>query len=127
VYPLTGCFFEVPHRSVILSEAPRRSIPARTANGAESKDLGDECWQMSFRAFTNYKRNNKVTASDRSGAKWRDLLFIIPGIESEWKRCPPLCHPDRSVAQRRDLQFRGPLLEMFSAPRPISSICCAIG
>ena len=22
-----------------------------------------------------------------------------------WKRCPPLCHPDRSVAQWRDLQF----------------------
>jgi len=25
-----------------------------------------------------------------------------------------MCHPDRSVAERRDLQFRGPLLEMFS-------------
>jgi hypothetical protein len=34
-------------------------------------------------------------------------------IESEWKRHPPLCHPDRSVAKWRDLQFRGPLLEMF--------------
>jgi hypothetical protein len=30
-------------------------------------------------------------------AKWRDLLFIIRIIESEWKRYPPLCHPDRSV------------------------------
>jgi hypothetical protein len=29
------------------------------------------------------------------------------------KRCPPLCHPDRSVAKWRDLQFRGRLLEMF--------------
>jgi hypothetical protein len=26
----------------------------------------------------------------------------------------PLCHPDRSVAKWRDLQFRGPLLEMSS-------------
>jgi len=35
---------------------------------------------------------------DRSEAKWRDLLFIRRSIESEWKRHPPLCHPDRSVA-----------------------------
>ena len=34
---------------------------------------------------------------DRSVAQWRDLLFIIRSIESEWKRRPPLCHPDRSV------------------------------
>jgi hypothetical protein len=27
-----------------------------------------------------------------------------------WMRA---CHPDRSVAKRRDLQFRGPFLEMF--------------
>src|SRR6202044_1654502 len=33
---------------------------------------------------------------DRSEAKWRDLLFIIRVIESEWKRCPTLCHPERS-------------------------------
>jgi hypothetical protein len=47
------------------------------------------------------------------GAQWRDLLFIIRIVESEWKRHPPLCHPDRSVAKWRDLQFYGPLLEMF--------------
>jgi hypothetical protein len=51
---------------------------------------------------------------DRSVAQWRDLLFIIRGIKPEWKRHPPLCHPDRSVTKWRDLQFRGPLLEMFS-------------
>jgi hypothetical protein len=44
-----------------------------------------------------------------------DLLSIIRGIEFEWKRCSPLCHPDRSVAQWRDLQFNGPVLEMFFA------------
>src|SRR3984885_1652533 len=33
---------------------------------------------------------------DRSVAKWRDLLFILRSIESEWKRRPPLCHPERS-------------------------------
>jgi hypothetical protein len=35
---------------------------------------------------------------DRSVAKWRDLLFILRSIQSEWKRHPSLCHPDRSVA-----------------------------
>jgi len=35
---------------------------------------------------------------DRSEAKWRDLLFIIRIIESDWKHRPPLCHPDRSGA-----------------------------
>ena len=29
------------------------------------------------------------------------------------ERHPPLCHPDRSVAERRDLQFSGSLVEMF--------------
>jgi hypothetical protein len=47
------------------------------------------------------------------GAQWRDLLFLIRRIESSWKRRPPLCHPDRSVAKWRDLQFSGPLVEMF--------------
>jgi hypothetical protein len=27
----------------------------------------------------------------------------------------PFCHPDRSVAEWRDLQFNGPVLEMFFA------------
>jgi hypothetical protein len=30
-------------------------------------------------------------------------------------RSPLLCHPDRSEAEGRDLQFRGPFLEMFSS------------
>jgi len=34
---------------------------------------------------------------DRSEAQWRDLQLIIHSRESEWKRRPPLCHPDRSV------------------------------
>jgi hypothetical protein len=38
---------------------------------------------------------------------------MIRSIESQWKRYPLLCHPDRSEAKWRDLQFRGPLLEMF--------------
>ena len=38
------------------------------------------------------------------GAQWRDLLFLIRTIEFEWMHHPPLCHPDRSVAEWRDLQ-----------------------
>jgi hypothetical protein len=30
---------------------------------------------------------------DRSVAKWRDLLFTIHGIESEWERHPPFVIP----------------------------------
>jgi RNA polymerase subunit RPABC4/transcription elongation factor Spt4 len=50
---------------------------------------------------------DNATKSNRKsgGAKWRDLLFIIRIVESEWKRHPPLCHPDRSVAKWRDLLF----------------------
>src|SRR3984885_14517494 len=44
----------------------------------------------------------------------------IPMTNVEWERHPPLCHPDRSEAQWRDLQFRGPLLEMFSRNRSSS-------
>jgi hypothetical protein len=55
---------------------------------------------------------------DRSEAKWRDLLFILRSIESEWKRYPALCHPDRSEAKWRDLQFSRPPVEMFSALFP---------
>jgi hypothetical protein len=53
---------------------------------------------------------------DRSVAEWRDLLLIIRNNEAEWKRHPPLCHPDRSVAQWRDLQFNRPLIEEFFDP-----------
>jgi hypothetical protein len=41
-------------------------------------------------------RSKKKCHPDRSVAQWRDLLFIIAIIESEWKRRPPLCHPDRT-------------------------------
>ena len=59
-------------------------------------------------------------------AKWRDLLFIIRRIKSQSKRRPPLCHPDRSVAQWRDLQFNGPLLEMFSTHRGHAGVCATV-
>ena len=50
------------------------------------------------------------------GAEWRDLLFIIRSNESEWKRYRPLCHPDRSVAKWRDLQFRDLSWKCFFLP-----------
>jgi hypothetical protein len=96
---------------------------------------------------------------DRSEAKWRDLLFILRIIESDWKPYPPLCHPDRSVpgfpatlhwtspsvrlsvrerrmscinaitfhrksggAKWRDLQFRGPFLEMCFDTRAVAAL-----
>src|SRR5882757_6422368 len=43
--------FNLHHKAVILSEAPRRSIAYRRVYCAESKDPGDACWQMLFGAF----------------------------------------------------------------------------
>jgi hypothetical protein len=51
-----------------------------------------------FRKEGRMKCTNATKFHRKSGvAKWRDLLFMIRSIESEWKRYPPLCHPDRSV------------------------------
>jgi hypothetical protein len=41
----------IHHKTVILSEALRRSIPNRGLYGAESKDPGDACWQMLWGSF----------------------------------------------------------------------------
>jgi hypothetical protein len=71
---------------VILSEAPSRSIEKRTAYGAESKDLGDACWQMFFQAF------QPRTATDLPSSQ---RLF-----GADWKRYPPLCHPDPDFLPR---------------------------
>src|SRR3984885_11498141 len=40
--------------------------------------------------------SNQKCHPDRSVAKWRDLLFIVRIIESQWKRYPPHCHPVRN-------------------------------
>ena len=50
------------------------------------------------------------------GAEWRDLLFIIRSIESQWKHCLPLCHPERSRGIRGPLRHKPNLDE--SAARP---------
>ena len=60
------------------------------------------------------KCTNATKVNRKSGvAQWRDLLYMIRGIKSEGKRHLPLCHPDRSEAEWRDLQFNGPVLVMF--------------
>ena len=61
-----------------------------------------------------------------NGFLWRDLLFITRSIESEWKRRPSLCHPDRSEAKWRDLQFCGPLLEMFFDRTGVQGPSCGL-
>src|ERR1700757_4670999 len=43
---------------VILSQAPRRSIAYPRVYGAQSKDLGDACWQMPLRAFRPQTKEN---------------------------------------------------------------------
>jgi hypothetical protein len=52
------------------------------------------------------------------GAKWRDLLFILRSIESQWEHHPALCHPERSrgICSSADLSW-----ECFSTERTCSS------
>jgi hypothetical protein len=64
---------EKPHgpattNAVILSEALRRSIENKGLYSAESKDPGDDCWQVLFEAFRpqTTREIKKVTASERS-------------------------------------------------------------
>jgi hypothetical protein len=59
--------FQNPHKAVILSEAPRRSIAKQRVSGAESKDPEDGYWPMLSTAFRpqNLKEIKKVTASER--------------------------------------------------------------
>jgi hypothetical protein len=42
------------------------------------------------------------------------------GNHSLWNRYPFFCHPDRSEAERRDLRFRGPFVEMFFDGEPVT-------
>jgi hypothetical protein len=64
-------------------------------------------------SFGTDAADDEIATPCRNMARWTNPLVQLRGIESGWKRCRPLCHPDRSVAKWSDLQFSGPLLEMF--------------
>ena len=70
--------------------------------------------------------SNKNLASHPGQVKgflWRDLLFITRSIESEWKRRPSLCHPDRSEAKWRDLRCASrPTRILRLTPQPSNRI-----
>jgi hypothetical protein len=59
---------QTPNKVVILSGAPHRSIANRELYGAESKDLGDACWQMLLGAFRpqTTPEDKKVINPERS-------------------------------------------------------------
>jgi hypothetical protein len=83
----------------------------------------------------------KPQLSTGNPGKPRDLQFHGPFLEmffdrgdekrplssnrSPWKLRPPLCHPDRSEAERRDLQFRGPSWKCFSTEVMKDALCPA--
>jgi hypothetical protein len=60
-----GPLISSPRQAVILSEALRRSITNKGFYSAESKDLGDACWQMLLGAFRpqTIPEDKKVTNS----------------------------------------------------------------
>jgi acyl-CoA thioesterase I len=76
---------------------------------------------------SSYEGTGTTVESSRSAA-------LSPGINRQGNRRPSLCHPDRSVAKWRDLQFREPLVEMFFSQgmysdlvtcRPLTSLLLA--
>jgi hypothetical protein len=65
------------------------------------------------------KFDNAINLHRKSGvAKWRDLLFILRSTESQWKRHPPLCHPESEAEGSAVLQI--PPGNVFQ-PHPQSS------
>jgi hypothetical protein len=58
------------------------------------------------------KFDNAINLHRKSGvAKWRDLLFILRSTESQWKRHPPLCHPECQVPRHPLQNVTGPPLQ----------------
>jgi hypothetical protein len=57
-------------------------------------------------------RDDKVES--RASREKGRLGCTHPNTNFIGKSDPPFCHPDRSAAEWRDLQFNGPLMEMFS-------------
>jgi len=71
--------FNLHHKTVILSEALRRSLANKGLYSAESKDPGDACWQMLLGAFRpqTTPEDKKVTNSeDMYGAAPTTLGFM---------------------------------------------------
>ena len=53
-----------------------------------------------------------VCHPDWSEAEGRDLQFALPATNLSWRCLPFPCHPDRSEAKRRDLRFALPVTNL---------------
>ena len=76
--------YGTPQKTVILSEAPSRSIAQRRVYSAQSKDPGDACWQILLKAFRPQSsiELKKVTASELSAAQiYRTKKGLQRGVE----------------------------------------------
>ena len=75
---------QTPSKIVILSEAPHASIAYPRVYGAQSKDLGDACWQMPLRAFRpqTIRKIKKVT-SPRNDKKERVVVKRRPLLKEK--------------------------------------------
>jgi hypothetical protein len=111
----------VPNRGVIATEASEVEGPAVHLSVASNLN-GSAA--LPFVIPSSFVRSKQRCHPDRSEVEGpavhlsaasnlngsAALPFVIP---SAFVRSKQRCHPDRSVAKWRDLQFRGPLLEMF--------------
>jgi hypothetical protein len=100
--------FQTPDKVVILSEALRRFISNRRLYGAQSKDPGDDRWQMLLGAFR--PRTSKRTRISCFTALTDDHVCGSPG-QNHMQLTEAKIFDGKSG--EADLQFRGPFLEMF--------------
>jgi hypothetical protein len=57
--------------------------------------------------------SRQIADEELLGFERVDRIHPVQPLLSRWKSHLSPCHPDRSAAQRRDLRFSGPFLEMF--------------
>jgi hypothetical protein len=113
--------FNLHHKTVILSEALRRSIANKGLYSAESKDPGDACWQMLLGAFRpqTTPEDKKVTNSERSRG-------ICGSADLSWKCFPSRC-TETFGAHRKTLfaqHVRGSLYFLLSRADSMAAVTC---
>src|SRR6266700_960659 len=104
--------FNLHHKTVILSEALRRSIANKGLYSAESKDPGDACWQMLLGAF-----RPQTTPEDKKSQALSEAPHRFIACYSAWWR--GVEEPVLSVAEGTPkMLILSMLFGAFRLPKP---------
>ncbi len=106
--------FPLPSVQQLLSiEAPPSPLSSRPERTRISYHTAlDDAACAPFRKERRMKFDNATVPREMRGSVVDGSAVLSSTIQLSWKHRPPLYHPDR-VAQPRDLQFSGSLVEMF--------------